>query len=215
MGANSAAVAAGDAVGAGETGCLSQPSVYFGPVPAPGSGIAASDEVRSSFLESPLAVGLARGTRLGEYEVQSLLGTGGMGEVYRARDLRLRREVAIKVLAAFVSSDPERLRRFEQEAMADAALNHPNILAVYQMGTHEGAHYLASELLEGETLRKQLKHGCIALRQRTPPSLLQTSISSGGLPDSAAGAGPRRSHQRSRAIRRECGWHCPGCRLVR
>jgi serine/threonine protein kinase len=88
-----------------------------------------------------------------------------MGEVYRARDLRLRRQVAIKVLPAFVSSDPERLRRFEQEAMAAAALNHPNILAVYQMGTHEGAPYLVSELLEGETFREQVKRGRIALRR--------------------------------------------------
>jgi hypothetical protein len=77
---------------------------------------------------------LKTGTKLGDHEVLTLLGSGGMGEVYRARDLRLRRDVAIKVLPALVSSDPERLRRFEQEAQAAAALNHPNILAVYQMG---------------------------------------------------------------------------------
>jgi serine/threonine protein kinase len=106
---------------------------------------------------------LRKGTRLGDYEVQSMLGAGGMGEVYRVRDLRLRREVAIKVLPTFVSSDPERLRRFEQEAMAAAAVNHPNILAVYQMGTHEGAPYLVSELLEGETLREKLRRGRIAV----------------------------------------------------
>ena len=98
--------------------------------------LAAHEEVRSSFLQSPIATNLPKGTRFGEYEVQSLLGAGGMGEVYRARDLRLRREVAIKVLPALASSDPERLRRFEQEAMAAAALSHPNILAVFQMGTH-------------------------------------------------------------------------------
>src|ERR1700730_17281141 len=97
--------------------------------------------------------------------MQSLLGAGGMGEVYRARDLRLRRDVAIKVLPAFVSFDADRLRRFEQEATAAAALNHPNILAVYQMGTYEGAPYLVSELLEGETLREQIKRGRVAVRK--------------------------------------------------
>ena|SRR2546425_39308 len=81
---------------------------------------------------------LAVGSRLGPYEILSLLGAGGMGEVYRARDPRLKREVAIKVLRAAFSLDPDRLRRFEQEAHAAAALNHPNILAVFDIGTHEG-----------------------------------------------------------------------------
>lgn len=129
--------------------------------------LAAGDEGRSSFLQSPPTVRLRKGTRVGEYEIQSLLGAGGMGEVYRARDLRLHRDVAIKVLPAFVSSDPERLRRFEQEATAAAALNHPNILAVYQMGTHGGAPYLVSELLEGETLREQIRRGPLAVRKAT------------------------------------------------
>jgi eukaryotic-like serine/threonine-protein kinase len=88
-----------------------------------------------------------------------------MGEVYRARDSRLDREVAIKVLPEFLSSDPDRLRRFEQEARAAAALNHPNILAVHQMGTYEGMPYLVSELLEGETLRESLSHGPVPLRK--------------------------------------------------
>ena len=79
-----------------------------------------------------------------------------MGEVYRARDLRLHRDVAIKVLPASLASDPDRLRRFEQEATSAAALNHPNILAVYQMGTYEGAPYLVAELLEGGTLREEI-----------------------------------------------------------
>jgi serine/threonine protein kinase/Tol biopolymer transport system component len=108
---------------------------------------------------------LAKGTRLGDYEIQSLLGAGGMGEVYRARDLRLRRDVAIKVLPASFASDPERLRRFEQEATAAAALNHPNILAVYQMGNYEGAPFLVAELLEGETLREEMTRGPIAVRK--------------------------------------------------
>jgi serine/threonine protein kinase len=128
--------------------------------------LAADKQAQTSFLESPpLALRLEKGTRLGEYEIQSLLGCGGMGEVYRARDLRLRRDVAVKVLPAFVSSDPERLRRFEQEATAAAALNHPNILAVHQLGTYGGAPYLVSELLEGETLREQIRRGRIALRR--------------------------------------------------
>src|SRR5579864_6651577 len=125
-----------------------------------------SDEARSSFLEnSPVQVTLMSGTRLGDYEVQKLLGSGGMGEVYRARDLRLRRDVAIKVLPSFVSSDKERLRRFEQEAQAAAALNHPNILAIFQMGTFQGTSYLVSELLEGETLRGHVNRGPLLARK--------------------------------------------------
>jgi serine/threonine protein kinase len=82
---------------------------------------------------------LTSGTKLVPYEIIAPLGAGGMGEVYRARDPQLGRDVAIKVLPAFLSREPDRLRRFEQEARAAAALNHPNILAVYQMGTYEGA----------------------------------------------------------------------------
>jgi eukaryotic-like serine/threonine-protein kinase len=107
---------------------------------------------------------LAAGTILGQCEIHSPLGAGGMGEVYRAFDTRLNREVAIKVLPESVSADPERLRRFDQEARAAAALNHPNILAVYQMATHGGASYMVTELLEGETLRERLIRGAIPLR---------------------------------------------------
>jgi eukaryotic-like serine/threonine-protein kinase len=96
------------------------------------------------------------GTRLGPYEILSLLGAGGMGEVYRARDTRLGRDVAVKVLPASFSSDRDRLHRFEQEACAAGALNHPNILSIHDIGTHDGAPYVVSELLEGETLRKRL-----------------------------------------------------------
>jgi eukaryotic-like serine/threonine-protein kinase len=128
--------------------------------------LAADDEARTSFLQSPShRVQLEKGIRLGDYEIQSLLGAGGMGEVYRARDLRLRRDVAIKVLPSFYASDRERLRRFEQEAQAAAALNHPNILAVFQMGTYEGAPYLVSELLDGDTLRGQISRGAMAARK--------------------------------------------------
>src|SRR3990172_10604823 len=95
-------------------------------------------------------------TSLGPYEILSLLGGGGMGEVYRARDPRLGREVAVKVLPSSFSADASRLHRFEQEARAAGMLNHPNVLAIYDVGTHEGSPYLVSELLEGETLRARL-----------------------------------------------------------
>src|SRR5437016_2389104 len=99
---------------------------------------------------------LTPGSRLGPYEVLAAIGAGGMGEVYRARDSRLGRDVAVKVLPASFADNPERLRRFEQEARATGMLNHPNILAVYDVGTHEGAPYLVTELLEGQTLRDEL-----------------------------------------------------------
>jgi TolB-like protein len=126
--------------------------------------LSSDDEARSAFLElQPTQVTFSAGTKLADYEVRSLVGSGGMGVVYRARDLRLGRDVAIKVLPPFFSSDRNRLRRFEQEARAAAALNHPNILAVYQLGTYEGSPYLVSELLEGKTLRARVKRGSIPL----------------------------------------------------
>ncbi|MBM4195172.1 MAG: serine/threonine protein kinase, partial [Gemmatimonadetes bacterium] len=108
---------------------------------------------------------LSSGARLGPYEIQSLLGAGGMGEVYRARDPRLGRDVAIKVLPAALSTDSSRLHRFEQEARAAAALNHPNIVAVYDLGTFEGSPYIVSELLEGATLRTKLEDGALPVRR--------------------------------------------------
>jgi eukaryotic-like serine/threonine-protein kinase len=110
-------------------------------------------------------VTLVYGTRLGPYEILALLGAGGMGEVYRARDERLKREVAIKVLPASFSVDPDRLRRFEQEAQAAGGLNHPNITAVYDLGTHESAPYIVTELLEGETLRSRLASAALPPRK--------------------------------------------------
>src|SRR5438128_12150490 len=95
---------------------------------------------------------LTSGTKLGPYEIQSPLGAGGMGEVYRTRDTRLDREVAIKVLPVGFARDPERLRRFQQEAQAAAALNHPNILAVHGFGEHEGAPYMVTEFPEAQTV---------------------------------------------------------------
>jgi eukaryotic-like serine/threonine-protein kinase len=108
---------------------------------------------------------LTPGTKLGPYEIVSLVGAGGMGEVYRARDSRLKREVAIKVLPQALSLDADRLRRFEQEALATAALNHPNILAVFDIGTEAGSPYVVSELLEGETLRERLRTGSVPVRK--------------------------------------------------
>src|SRR5271154_3260363 len=99
---------------------------------------------------------LTSGSKLGPYEIESSLGAGGMGEVYRARDARLGREVALKVLPESFSHDAERLRRFEQEARAVAALNHPNILAVHDIGAQDGTHYIVTELLDGRSLREQL-----------------------------------------------------------
>lgn len=126
--------------------------------------LSSDQEAHSAFLVSDLTLAsLSEGTRLGDYEVHSLLGSGGMGVVYRARDSRLGREVAIKVLPPFFATDRQRLRRFEQEARAAAALNHPNILAVFQLGTYEGSPYLVSELLEGESLRARVKRGPIPL----------------------------------------------------
>jgi Tol biopolymer transport system component len=103
------------------------------------------------------------GRRLGPYEVLSILGAGSMGEVYRARDPRLSRDVAIKVLPSTLSADPEALRRFEQEARAAAALSHPNILTVHDIGTHDGVRFIVSELLDGQTLREKLSRGPLRL----------------------------------------------------
>ena len=105
------------------------------------------------------------GTKLGPYEILSLIGAGGMGEVYRARDTRLGRDVALKVLSESFASDSDRLRRFEQEARAVAALNHPNIVALYDIGSQDSRPYLVSELLDGDSLRQVLQEGAIASRK--------------------------------------------------
>ncbi len=108
---------------------------------------------------------LAAGRRLGPYEIIAPLGAGGMGEVYRARDSRLERDVALKVLPAELSGDPEALSRFEREAKAVAALSHPNILAIFDFGRHDGVAFAVMELLDGETLRSRLAAGSLPLRK--------------------------------------------------
>ena len=107
------------------------------------------------------ALPIAIGTTIGPYEITGWLGAGGMGDVYRARDGRLGRDVAIKLIAATFAGDPGRVHRFEQEARAAGQLNHPNILVVYDAGVHEGAPYIVSELLEGESLRRRLEDGAV------------------------------------------------------
>jgi eukaryotic-like serine/threonine-protein kinase len=107
---------------------------------------------------------LASGTRLGPYEVTAFISAGGMGEVYRARDTRIGRDVAVKVLPAGFSQDPDRLARFEHEARAAGQLNHPNIVTLFDVGRHDGTPYIVSELLEGQTLRERL--GGVALTAR-------------------------------------------------
>src|SRR3954451_20146981 len=108
---------------------------------------------------------LISGTKLGPYEIQSALGAGGMGEVYRARDTRLQRDVALKILPESFAREGDRLHRFEQEARAVAALNHPNILAIFDTGQNNGSPFLVSELLEGETLRTILDRGTLPQRK--------------------------------------------------
>src|SRR5271169_4673153 len=102
---------------------------------------------------------------LGHYRIVEKIGSGGMGEVYRAADHRLARDVAIKVLKPSLARDPDRLRRFELEARSAAALSHPNIVAIYDIGMHDGAPYIVSELLQGQTLRQRLSEGPLSPRQ--------------------------------------------------
>jgi len=117
---------------------------------------------------------VAAGQKIGPYQVVTQIGAGGMGEVYRAHDARLGRDVAIKVLPISYSSDPSRLNRFAQGARAAASLNHPNILAIYDIGEWQGAPYIVSELLAGETLRERLKSGVLPTRKTVDYALQAT-----------------------------------------
>ena len=131
----------------------------------PGLRVEATRIGLESSADATLA--LTAGTRLGPYEILAPLGAGGMGEVYRARDTKLDRDVAIKVLPERrCATDPDALARFEREAKAVAALSHPNILAIYDFGTQDGAAYAVMELLEGETLREKLDSGADLRRSR-------------------------------------------------
>src|SRR5436309_14887852 len=130
-----------------------------------------------SFME-PIAKVLAEadgrslvGQQIGPYKILSLLGSGGMGQVYRARDAKLRREVAIKVLPREVSSDPARVRRLEQEARAASALNHPNIITIHEIGQVDSVNYMVMELVEGKTLREVLAAGPLPTKR-----ILQLSV---------------------------------------
>src|SRR5947207_6645954 len=109
---------------------------------------------------------LSSGTKLGRYEIRAKLGEGGMGEVYLAEDTQLHRKVALKVLPAEVASNQDRMRRFDQEAQAAAALNHPNIAHIYEIGESEGTHFIAMEFVDGSTLRELINH------QQTDPAKL-------------------------------------------
>jgi serine/threonine protein kinase len=110
-------------------------------------------------------MGLTSGTKLGPYEIQSPLGAGGMGEVYRARDTRLDRAVAVKVLPVHLSSDPELKQRMEREAKAISALQHANICTLYDIGSQDGTDFLVMEYLEGQTLADRLGKGALPLDQ--------------------------------------------------
>ena len=114
---------------------------------------------------------LTSGTRLGAYEIQSSIGAGGMGEVYRARDTRLDRTVAIKILPAAVSTDPDRLLRFQHEARILSTLNPPNVLAIFDVGEQNDVRYLVSEFLEGQSLREVLAAGALPRRKGTEYAL--------------------------------------------
>lgn len=139
---------------------------------------------------------IASGTKLGPYEIQSKLGAGGMGEVCRARDTRLDRQVAIKVLAAHLSSSPELKQRMEREARAISSLNHPHICQLYDIGPQDGTDYLVMELLEGETVAERLRQGRAAF-ERSAESWRRSSRCSAG-----------RTSRRHCASRLEAGTSC-------
>jgi serine/threonine protein kinase len=134
-----------------------------------------SDEQAGSFIEEPAVESLAAiianqdeslvNRALGSYQIQALIGTGGMGEVYLAEDTRLGRRIALKLLPAHLSGDKDRLRRFHQEARAASSLNHPNILTIYEVGEVIGRPFIATELIEGETLRQRMTEGRLELSE--------------------------------------------------
>src|SRR5438046_10670960 len=118
---------------------------------------------------------LSANTTLSHYRIVKQLGAGGMGEVYLAEDTRLKRKVALKLLPAEFTQDADRVRRFEQEAKAASALNHPNIITIYEIGQAEGAHYIATEFIDGSTLRQQMTSGKITLQAALDIAMQTTS----------------------------------------
>src|SRR5205823_1431183 len=145
----------------------------------------ASHERAGGFIETPaadLAADLLvenknrlTGLTVGPYEILNLLGAGGMGEVYLAEDTRLGRRVALKVLLAHFTDDPERLQRFEQEARAASMLNHPNIVTVHEIGELSGVHFIVTEFIEGQTLRQQMTAASMRLREAFDVALQVTA----------------------------------------
>ena len=138
-------------VGAASSGSLESPRIDRAPALSPAQRVASRPP--------------GKGTRLGPYEILAPLGTGGMDDLFRASDSRLGLEVALKVLPAELASDPERLKRFEQEARSASGLNHPNIVGVYDIGSAEGVSYIAMEHVEGATLRELLANGPLAIKR--------------------------------------------------
>src|SRR5947207_14843552 len=125
-----------------------------------------SEETRvRKIISTDASPDMARDLTIGQYTIISKIGEGGMGEVYRARDKKLGRDVAIKVLPASLAADADRLNRFRQEARAVGQLNHPNILVVHHIGRHAGAPYMVSEFLEGKTLRERMARGALTQRK--------------------------------------------------
>ena len=139
---------------------------------------------------------LAPGVHLGPYEIGAPLGAGGMGEVYRATDSRLRRAVAVKVVNGAFARDPDRLHRFQQEALAAAALNHPNILGVYDIGSDNGVSYIATELVNGDTLASTIQAGPVPVRKLLD---IAVQIADGMACAHAAQIGHRQRHRSRRA----------------
>ena len=148
---------------------------------------------------------LTSGARLGPYEILAPVGAGGMGEVYKARDTRLDRTVAIKVLHAHVASDPDFRQRFEREARAAAALNHPHICTLHDIGHHEGIDFLVMEYCDGETLAARLATGrCRSTRRSSAPFRSPTLLDA--IICVAASAPPSRHRRSDDVRRRRCGW---------
>src|SRR5262245_3138829 len=129
------------------------------------SGKATPRDIQSVAMPENMTETFGLNSTITHYRIISKLGAGGMGEVYRAHDERLGRDVAIKILPADFARDEDRLRRFEQEARATSALNHPNILSIYDVGAHEDSPYIVAELLEGEELRDVLNDGSLSQRR--------------------------------------------------